>query len=178
MIRYFAAHPTAANILMLAIIAIGLVAPPNLNKETFPKIDLNQVQVSVAYPGASPSDVEEGICNSLEDATDGISFTKEQRCEARDNIGMLTMEMQESGEIRQFIDDIKSAVDGITDFPENTEDPVITEALDLYRGKINGQISLKEYVKAEEMSWAHFVCYSVGNVERYEDSWQVNDLKQ
>ncbi len=127
MIRYFASHPTAANILMLAIIAIGLVALPGLNKETFPKIELNQVQVAVAYPGASPSDVEEGICNPLEDATDGISFTKEQRCEARDNIGMLTMEMQESGEIRQFIDDIKSAVDGITDFPANTEDPVITE---------------------------------------------------
>ena len=102
MIRYFASHPTAANILMLAIVAIGLVAIPGLNKETFPKIELYQVQVAVAYPGASPSDVEEGICNSLEDATDGISFTKEQRCESRDNIGMLTMEMQESGDMLKF----------------------------------------------------------------------------
>ncbi|GAC28125.1 efflux RND transporter permease subunit [Brumicola pallidula] len=127
MIRYFVSHPTAANILMLAIIAVGLVALPSLNKETFPKIDLNQVQVTVAYPGASPSDVEEGICNPLEDATDGISFTKEQRCEARDNMGMLTMEMQENGDMRQFIDDIKSAVDGITELPENSEDPVIKE---------------------------------------------------
>ena len=127
MIRYFVCHPTAANILMWAIIAVGLVALPSLNKETFPKIDLNQVQVTVAYPGASPSDVEEGICHPLEDATDGIGFTKEQRCEARDNMGMLTMEMQEDGDIRQFIDDIKSAVDGIITFPQNTEDPVIIE---------------------------------------------------
>lgn len=127
MIRYFVCHPTAANILMWAIIAVGLVALPSLNKETFPKIDLNQVQVTVAYPGASPSDVEEGICHPLEDATDGIGFTKEQRCEARDNMGMLTMEMQEDGDIRQFIDDIKSAVDGIITFPQNTEDPVIME---------------------------------------------------
>ena len=85
------------------------------------------MQVTVAYPGASPSDVEEGICHPLEDATDGIGFTKEQRCEARDNMGMLTMEMQEDGDIRQFIDDIKSAVDGIITFPQNTEDPVIIE---------------------------------------------------
>ena len=112
---------------MWAIIAVGLVVLPSLNKETFPKIDLNQVQVTVAYPGASPSDVEEGICHPLEDATDGIGFTKEQRCEARDNMGMLTMEMQEDGDIRQFIDDIKSAVDGIITFPQNTEDPVIME---------------------------------------------------
>ena len=47
MIRYFAAHPTAANIFMLAIIAIGLVALPGLNKETFPEIKLNQIQVMV-----------------------------------------------------------------------------------------------------------------------------------
>ncbi|MGK0273120.1 MAG: HAE1 family hydrophobic/amphiphilic exporter-1 [Cocleimonas sp.] len=127
MIRYFATHPTAANILMMAIIAIGLVALPSLNKETFPKIELYQVQVTAAYPGASPADVEEGICNRLEDATDGISFTKEQRCEARDNVGILSMEMDESGDMRQFIDDIKAAVDGITDFPANTEDPVVTE---------------------------------------------------
>lgn len=112
---------------MLAIIAVGLVVLPSLNKETFPKIELYQVQVSVAYPGATLADVEEGICNRLEDATDGISFTKEQRCEARDNLGILSMEMQESGDMSQFIDDIKAAVDGITDFPANTEDPVVTE---------------------------------------------------
>lgn len=127
MIRYFAAHPTAANILMFAIIAIGLVALPGLNKETFPEIKFYKVQVTVAYPGASPADVEEAICNRLEDATDGISYTYQQRCEARDNVGILSMEMQEEGNMRQFIDDIKAAVDGIVDFPEETEDPVITE---------------------------------------------------
>ncbi len=127
MIRYFAGHPTAANILMMAIIAIGLAALPGLNKETFPKINLNQVQVQVAYPGATPRDVEEGICNRLEDATDGISFVEEQRCEARDSFGVLNLTMQESGDMQQFIDDIKAAVDGITNLPDNAEDPVITE---------------------------------------------------
>ena len=59
-----------------------------------------------------------------------------------------------------------------------TDEKVFEEALEIYRGKIKHEISLKEYVKAEEMSWAHFVCNSVGNVERYENSWQVNHLKQ
>jgi len=127
MIRYFAAHPTAANILMTAIILLGLVALPTLNKETFPEIKMNKVKVSVPYPGASPTDVEEGICNRLEDATDGISFLKEQRCEARDNLGALTLDMQENGNIKQFVDDIKSAVDGITEFPDNAEEAIIEE---------------------------------------------------
>lgn len=127
MIRYFAAHPTAANIMMTVIILLGLVALPTLNKETFPEIKMNKVKVSVSYPGASPREVEEGICNRLEDATDGISFLDEQVCEARDNIGMLTLDMQESGNIQLFLDDVNSAIDGITDFPDDAEEPVIEE---------------------------------------------------
>jgi len=127
MIRYFTEHPTAGNILMMAIIAIGLASLTNLNKESFPTLKPSKIQVTMAYPGANPADVEDAICNRLEDATDGISFLKEQTCDARDNIALFTLEMQEAGDIKTFNDDIKSAVDGISDFPEETEDAVIKE---------------------------------------------------
>ncbi len=127
MIRFFAAHPTAANILMFIIVLLGFASLPSLNKETFPEIKLNKVQVTVAYPGASASEVEEGICNRLEDSTDGISFLEERRCEARDNIGIMVLDMQESGDLQQFIDDVNSAIDAIIDFPEDAEDPIIAE---------------------------------------------------
>ncbi|WP_372740796.1 efflux RND transporter permease subunit [Neptunomonas sp.] len=127
MIRYFAGHPTAANILMVVIILLGLVALPQLNKETFPEVKLNKVSVTVAYPGASPADVEEGLCNRLEDATDGISFLEEQMCEARDNLATLTLDMQEAGDIKQFVNDVKTAIDAINDFPAKAEDPVVKE---------------------------------------------------
>lgn len=127
MIRYFAAHPTAANILMFIIILLGITALPSLNKETFPEIELYKVQVTVNYPGANASEVEEGICNRLEDATDGISFLEERSCEARDNVGIMVLDMQEVGNLQQFLDDVNSAVDGITDFPDDAEEPLIDE---------------------------------------------------
>lgn len=132
MIRYFAAHPTISNILMMAIIAIGLNSLTGLNKESFPLLKPSKVQVTVAYPGASPADVEDGICNPLEDATDGISFLKEQQCDARDNVAIFTLEMQETGNIRAFTDDIKTEIDAIQNFPENIEEPVIKQL-----GRIN-----------------------------------------
>jgi multidrug efflux pump subunit AcrB len=125
MIRYFIKHPTAGNILMMAIIAIGLASLAYLNKESFPLIKPSKVQVTMAYPGANPADVEDALCNRLEDATDGISFLKEQTCDARDNMAIFTLEMQESGHIDDFYNDIKAATDGIADFPTETEDPVI-----------------------------------------------------
>jgi len=106
MIRYFASHPTISNILMMAIVALGLASLSGLNKESFPQIKPSKVQVTVVYPGANPADVESGICNPLEDATDGISFLKEQQCDARDNVGIFTLEMQESGNMREFTDNI------------------------------------------------------------------------
>ena len=127
MIRYFIKHPTAGNILMMAIIAIGFASIAYLNKESFPLIKPSKVQVTAVYPGANPADVEDALCNRLEDATDGISFLKEQMCDARDNMAIVTLEMQEAGDIKAFYDDVKSAVDGISDFPENVEDPVIKQ---------------------------------------------------
>ncbi|MEE9422482.1 MAG: efflux RND transporter permease subunit [Gammaproteobacteria bacterium] len=127
MIRYFAAHPTISNILMMAVIAIGLASLSNLNKESFPQLKPSKVQVTAVYPGASPADVEEGICNPLEDATDGISFLEEQDCDARDNRAIFILEMQEAGEIREFTDDIKTAIDAIQNFPDDVEDPVIKQ---------------------------------------------------
>jgi multidrug efflux pump subunit AcrB len=127
MIRYFTSHPTVGNILMLAIIAIGMFSVRHLNKESFPVLKQSKVQVSVVYPGAGPEDVEEGICNPLEDATDGISFLKEQVCDARDNMAIFTLEMQEQGDIQLFTDDIKVALDGIQNFPDSVEDPIIKQ---------------------------------------------------
>jgi multidrug efflux pump subunit AcrB len=127
LIRYFAAHPTAANIMMFVILLLGIAALPHLARDTFPEIEPNQVRVSVAYPGASAIEIEESICIRLEDATDGISYLDERSCEARDNIGSMVLDMQETGNLQQFIDDVKSAVDGIVDFPEDAEEPVIEE---------------------------------------------------
>ena len=127
MIRYFIKHPTAGNILMMAIIAIGLVSLTHLNKESFPLIKPSKVQLSMLYPGANPADVEDAICNRLEDATDGISYLKEQTCDARDNMAIFTLEMVEEGDIDTFYDDIKAAVDGVADFPDETEDPIIKQ---------------------------------------------------
>lgn len=127
MIRYFIKHPTAGNILMMAIIAIGLASLSYLNKESFPLIAASKIQVSMVYPGASPTDVEDALCNRIEDATDGISFLKEQTCDARDNMALFTLEMFEAGDIGDFYDDIKAALDTVQDFPIEAEDPTIIE---------------------------------------------------
>ena len=182
MIRYFAAHPTAANILMFIILLLGFASLPSLTKETFPEIKFNQVQVTVAYPGASAIEVEEGICNRLEDSTDGISFLEERSCIARDNVGIMTLDMQESGDLKQFMDDIISEVDAISDFPDEAEDPIFKE---LGRTKpvvsvaINAQLSqpelkaLAEYYRSRLLALADIPMVEVSGFSTHEFSVRI-----
>jgi multidrug efflux pump subunit AcrB len=66
MIRFFAGHPTAANLLMLLLIAAGLFALPMLRRETFPDCTVDVVQVQIVYPGAAAEQVEEAICERID----------------------------------------------------------------------------------------------------------------
>jgi multidrug efflux pump subunit AcrB len=127
MIAWFARHPTAANLLMAAIMILGIVALPGLQRETFPEIENDKVEVRVVYKGATTDEVEDAICRRLEDAVDGITDIDETRCEAREGLGIATAVMREGAQMTRFLDDVKSEVDAIDDFPEQAELPVVKE---------------------------------------------------
>ena len=127
MLAWFANHPNAANLLMAAILILGLVSLPGLQRETFPEIANDKVEVRVVYQGATTEEVEDAICRRLEDALDGITDIDETRCEAREGVGIATAVMREGADMSRFLDDVNSEVDAIDDFPDQTELPVIQE---------------------------------------------------
>jgi len=127
MIRFFAAHPTAANLLMLAALILGAMQLPSIQRETFPDFVSSEVQIRIVYPGATASDVEQAICERVEDAIDGIGFVHEVRSEAREGMAIVDVEMAEGGDFSRFLDDIKREVDAITGLPDEVEDVVVSE---------------------------------------------------
>jgi len=126
-IRFFAAHPTAANLLMVLFLLTGAFTLPHLKRETFPEFVPAEVEVRVAYPGAGPEEVEETVCRRLEDGVDGVMGIEETRCEAREGAGVLTVEMEEGGDAAVFLDDVKTEVEAIDTFPPDVERPVIRQ---------------------------------------------------
>lgn len=127
MISFFVRHPTAGNLLMLFFLALGLIALPNLKRETFPEFAAQQLEIRIIYPGASTEDVEEAICQRVEDAIDGINDVEEVSCVAREGISTTVVEMVEGGNLFRFKDDVKSEVEAIDNFPDEVELPVVKE---------------------------------------------------
>lgn len=127
MIRFFANHPTAANLMMLMIIIAGLMGIPQLQRETFPEFEAGMLNVSVVYPGASAEEMEEAVGQLIEDALGGISGIEEIKSQSREGVTSVTIEKTEDGDITELYNDVEAAVSAIKSFPEDAEDPVITE---------------------------------------------------
>jgi multidrug efflux pump subunit AcrB len=127
MIRFFAGHPTGANLLLLLILAVGLAAAPGLRRETLPDFSTDSIQVMIVYPGATAEEVEEAVCERIEDAVDALADLEEVRCDAREGVATATLDMVPGAEVDRFLLDVKTEVDSIDDFPDLTEDPIVRQ---------------------------------------------------
>ncbi|MHC5209433.1 MAG: efflux RND transporter permease subunit [Planctomycetota bacterium] len=127
MIRFFAGHRTAANLVMLGILALGLGSITGLRRETFPETPPDEIEVSVVYLGAAPEDVEDAVCRRIEDALDGIEDVAEVRAEALESLARVTIEVVEGADVQVVFEDVKTEVEAIDDLPERAEAPVIRQ---------------------------------------------------
>jgi multidrug efflux pump subunit AcrB len=60
-IDWFARNSVAANLLMVFIVVSGAFSAFSVKQEVFPEINLDQISISVAYPGAAPEEIEDMI---------------------------------------------------------------------------------------------------------------------
>ena len=114
----------AVNTLMVAVILVGAVTMFRLKKELFPEFQLEIVTITVIYPGASPSEVEEGICQKIEEAIRAVDGIKKISATASEGVGTVVAELFSSvGDPQKALNEIRSEVDQIPSFPQLAEDP-------------------------------------------------------
>ena len=126
-IRWFSRNHVAANFLMLAVLLAGFYTWFQLRKEIFPEISVDAVSVGVAYPNASPEDVEEGVVLPVEEAIADLDGIREVNSVAAENMGMVTVKIENGYAVRDVMEDIKSRVDAIDNFAQEAERPVLEE---------------------------------------------------
>ncbi|BAJ00695.1 efflux RND transporter permease subunit [Shewanella violacea] len=125
LIAWFARNSVAANLLMFVLIVGGLFSAVLINKEIFPSFELNYIQISVAYPGAAPQEIEEGINIKIEESLQDINGIKKVTSVASEGMGMVTIEVEDSHDPQDILDEAKLRLDAISTFPENIEKPNI-----------------------------------------------------
>lgn len=124
-IAWMARNHVAANLLMLICIVGGLIGAFFVKQEVFPEFDLDVVRVTVPYPGASPTEVEQGIVLAVEEELRGIDGVKHVTSSASEGSGTVVAELNLGVDQNSVLADIKGAVDRIQSFPEDSEKPTV-----------------------------------------------------
>ncbi len=128
-IAWFAENHVAANLLMLVVMVGGLLTLPRIKQEVFPEFAIEMVSVSVPYRGATPEEVEEGVCVRIEEAVQGVEGVKKLISTASEGAGVVLVELEPGSDVRRAVEEVKTRVDAIDTFPVETEKPVVQQAL-------------------------------------------------
>jgi multidrug efflux pump subunit AcrB len=118
-------NPIAANLLMILLLAGGFWTAISIQKEVFPEFQLDIVEVNVGYPGAAPTEVEQGILLPVEEAIQSVEGIREITSSANEGSGSVTIELVSGADRFKVFQDVDQAVNRIRTFPDDIEQPEV-----------------------------------------------------
>ncbi|MGQ9563508.1 MAG: efflux RND transporter permease subunit [Thermogutta sp.] len=136
-LRWSINNAPAMNTLLIGLLVVGTVSLLRMRREVFPEFNLDMILISVPYPGASPTEVEEGICQKIEEAVRSVAGIKKVYSVARESGGAVILELfSDVADPQRVLDEVRSEVDRIPSFPELAENPEV-KLITLRRGAIS-----------------------------------------
>ena len=126
-LEFFIKHKTAANLLMVLMVVVGLVSADRLNRQFFPDFDVELVVVSVTWTGATAEDIDANVIQPLEPELRTINNVKKVTSESFESLGTIAVEFEFGADLKQGLADVETAV-GQVDLPQESEKPNIVKA--------------------------------------------------
>lgn len=143
-IAWFGGNIVTANLAMLILLIGGWMAASSLQSEAFPEIDPRQISISVAYPGATPEEIELAITRRVEEAVIGIDGVDRVRSSAVENSGTVTLELEDFADAQRVKQDVDNAIGALADFPpgdaENPEALIARPTQNVMRLVVSGPL--------------------------------------
>ena len=98
-----------------------------MHRSFFPEMESNRLNIMVAYPGASPQEMEEGVTTKLEEALKTISGIEEITSTSAENFSTIYVECYTDEDIDEMLTKVKNAVDGVNGLPIASEQPLVVK---------------------------------------------------
>ncbi|MBZ2188186.1 efflux RND transporter permease subunit [Alcanivorax sp. JB21] len=129
MIGWFVARPAVANLLMLVLLVAGVLAMGKTRQETLPNVPLDRLGITVTFAQAAPERVEALVCMPLENALYGIEGLSQMVTEAREGLCSITVDIEQGYQTRIVLEQVRTALDGMTRLPANASRPRVQELI-------------------------------------------------
>jgi multidrug efflux pump subunit AcrB len=125
LLSYFTRHGTAANLLLVTLVVLGLAALPRMRAQFFPDVVIDTVTVSVTWEGAGAEDVDAAIVQVMEPALLSVEGVSSSEASSREGRASIVLEFEPGWDMARAADDVQTTVDAITTLPEAADDPQV-----------------------------------------------------
>lgn len=114
--------------LTLIVAILGVMTLFKIQREARPNVNFNRVAISAAYPGASPSDIEDLVINPIEEKLSEVDGIKEYRSVSFSGAGSISVLIDdEYPSPDKVIDEIRRKISEVRNLPQQVENPLIHE---------------------------------------------------
>jgi len=125
LVGLFARHPTAANLLMMVMILVGVFALSRINTQFFPDFGIDVIQVSIEWPGATADDVDQTIVQAVEPEVRFLDSVKRVTSNSYEGLASISVAFESGADMQSALSQVESAVAQVTTLPEDAEQPTV-----------------------------------------------------
>ena len=118
------------NVLFFVCLLGGVIAYQSTPVDFFPEIGFNVALVRTQWTGASADEVERLVTTRIEEELGELEGVKEIRSTSRANSSSIALTFEDALSDEEYdrgINDLRAAVDRVTDLPADSEEPIVTE---------------------------------------------------
>ncbi len=124
-VKFFVKYGIMPNIVIAMTIIVGFFSLWQTKKTFFPERESRFLSISVAYLGASPEEMEEGVTQLIEEAIRNLEGVEEINSTSSENRASISVKVLENYDREEVYTELKNAIDQISSFPAGAERPVI-----------------------------------------------------
>ena len=122
-LSYMTRHRTAANLLMVVVLAAGFAAYPKMRAQFFPDVIIDNVTVSVQWSGAGAEDIDDAIVQLLQPALLGVEGVTNTFSTSSEGSARISMEFSPGWDMAKATEDVQLAVDATSNLPDDADAP-------------------------------------------------------
>ncbi len=135
--EYMANNRIAVMLGTAGLLALGLIALANTTVERYPAMDLRRITITVPYDGATPREVEEDILRRIEESLASLDGVDRITANAWEGKGEVIVEFKQWQDTVAKLDVVRTAVEGIEDFPPPGADEPEIVRHEILRGALS-----------------------------------------
>jgi multidrug efflux pump subunit AcrB len=112
MIRFLVERSLVVNLISIFLVTLGAFAAWKMNRESFPNVVMDRVQIDTVYPGSTPEEIERLIITPIEQELKSLDGIDTMTSIAFPSSGRINLELDPDASNRsRIVSDVQLAVD-------------------------------------------------------------------